>query len=65
MATADGSLGESVTRAATAGWLQQLVTLPSARRAHRRTEPRALNATAPLHDAPASNHQNATEILSS
>ena len=41
------------------------VTLPSARRAHRRTEPRALNAAAPasapadvtVHDAPASNHQ--------
>ena len=41
------------------------VTLPSARRAHRRTEPRALNAAAPasapaevtVRDAPASNHQ--------
>ena len=41
------------------------VTLPSARRAHRRTEPRALNAAAPasapadvtVQHPPASNHQ--------
>ena len=52
------------------------VTLPSARRAHRRTEPRALNAAAPasapadvtVQDAPASNHQpkppqNTTKIF--